>query len=1349
MTDSPDGESRDHAAAPNELVSSERQTLGRFHLQRRLGSGGMGSVFLAVDGDSHQTVALKILPRSKSSNATLVKRFELEAKAAAQLHHENIVTILDTGEIDGYPYIALEYVEGTDVHNLVKQLGVIPIRRSTEIVKQVAKALEHASAKGIVHRDIKPSNLLINRDGVVKLTDLGLARSVEESAESDVTRAGTTVGTVDFMSPEQARNSKSADVRSDIYSLGCAWHQMLTGSPPFPSGSLTNKLFAHASKTRPDPRELNRAIPEQIVDIMHIMMARNARDRYQTPTELLDALNSLEWRPRKAPASTAQPTVELNDEDTLDRYIEEHVESPPESVELPNRPRRTHTAEIEIRRTRIVRRASAILTAVAVVAIVWWLIAETLSERDRIERLPQNDGVKKSDDVDVRDNVRVGTAVSSVEDDGPEKSLDPLIDRSPVDVLRPSVDLSTDTIIEAERLPEWAERWSESEKTSGLPEFLDLPRFQVGRGNERTAQFQNLDTALRSASIEGAVIELAGDGPFFLRPIDLAGNSQIVIGPARDNQPVIVLDNSEALKERSVLKVTGGSLVLTGVHLVVVDRRFPRNRELTLVEVAGGNLTVVDSSVTLLGHRSAATVAFHVTHRKSTPDPERAERPRVYLERVVVRGGELTAFASDGSPLDLVAINCLFATGKAPAIVLTHGSTDDQNGEDVRQVPSDESDGNDDASVRPARIDRVLRFFSCTVATARSAFVLGSGVRTAVPSETFIHSRHSLFAADFFQSEESQLLELVNWPTRSASAGGGSAIQYLTWTVHESLATRWTRLVYSQTDSSVEAKKPADWNRLWGSAGSGFRYHPTAFINRGEGNLDELIPQSLDQRRMQANVIADDGSLMGCDVDVQRVPQDAVLKEAVALSERPSLPSRLAGDDAPDKVVPVDASADDLGLIVSRDVWPNNTTFLISGTGACKSSPIRIRGRSIRLQFSRVTDEPFYIEPRLIPVNRDDASDRAFIYVEDGWLDIVGGEFRFPTSADHSPARWFLKVAEGDFSLRGTTIKGPMREGGTFSGLIRWVHQPGQRMPSDTAGVYEHYGRVSDSFLSTAGTIIHADVQRQGLVCSNSLFVGSGDIFELDLPDSTPYIGGAIRLDRCTACGGRDVFHVNPMALKARATAPLRLFVRECVFARPDGIGAGTESPHSVAFCSRATRLMRQIEWWGDSNGYSAQTAPYLRSPSNMKGENDPFDSVWRSAWGQNRIHRPLVGESVVLSGQPTDLITCTADEFEVAHDSPSATWTSDGQPIGISAALMRAADLGEDASDLVGDQQAIDSKPNKSESAGSRKTPVPKSANRGGRRELRPNPRFRLKTFRRPRDKGSSEAKSKAERER
>lgn len=272
--------------------SESLKSLGKYRIIRKIGSGGMGTVYLAEDSLLNRTVALKVLPKDRAKNPILVRRFQSEARASALLAHENIVSVFDADQADGYLYIALEYVDGIDVQEWLKKRETIPVKRSIEIIKQVTRALVHAHEKKLVHRDIKPANIMISRDGVAKLTDMGLARSIDETLDTTITRDGTTVGTVDYMAPEQARHSKNADITSDLYSLGCTWFHMLTGHPPYPEGDITNKLLAHAEGPLPDPRDSNPQVSESLVAILHRLMAKKKEDRYATPQELLDDLEN-------------------------------------------------------------------------------------------------------------------------------------------------------------------------------------------------------------------------------------------------------------------------------------------------------------------------------------------------------------------------------------------------------------------------------------------------------------------------------------------------------------------------------------------------------------------------------------------------------------------------------------------------------------------------------------------------------------------------------------------------------------------------------------------------------------------------------------------------------------------------------------------------------------------------------------------------------------------------------------------------------------------------------------------------------------------------------------------------
>lgn len=261
-----------------------------------LGQGGMGRVFLARDGRLKRKVAIKVLSRERLNNPRAVARFRREAKVGAQLQHDNLVRIYDEGEVNGNLYLVMEYIEGKNVAQLLAQRGPLPPPIAARIARQIALGLEHAHQKGLVHRDVNPMNILIDRDGTAKLTDLGLAIDLEGAAEA-VTREGATVGTFDYISPEQARNSRAVDIRSDVYSLGCTLYHMLSGRVPFPQPSLPEKLYSHQLVMPESLLDQVTGLPYELEAVVRRMMAKKPDERYARPLEAAVALAPFESGP--------------------------------------------------------------------------------------------------------------------------------------------------------------------------------------------------------------------------------------------------------------------------------------------------------------------------------------------------------------------------------------------------------------------------------------------------------------------------------------------------------------------------------------------------------------------------------------------------------------------------------------------------------------------------------------------------------------------------------------------------------------------------------------------------------------------------------------------------------------------------------------------------------------------------------------------------------------------------------------------------------------------------------------------------------------------------------------------
>jgi len=277
---------------PSELAAAMiGQQLGDIRLEQYVGGGGMGSVFRGVDTRLDRTVAVKVLAKSRVGDADSLGRFEMEARSAARLDHPNIARVHYVGEERGHRYLVFEYIEGTNLRDLVYANGPYPLADALRYMLQIADALMHAWQRDVVHRDIKPSNILVTPDGQAKLVDMGLARvEPAEATEHDLTTSGVTLGTFDYMAPEQARDPRLADVRSDIYSLGCTFFFVLVGKPPFPEGSALQKLLQHQSGDPPNLAQFRSDVPESVAELVDTMLAKRPEDRFQNPAELLAAL---------------------------------------------------------------------------------------------------------------------------------------------------------------------------------------------------------------------------------------------------------------------------------------------------------------------------------------------------------------------------------------------------------------------------------------------------------------------------------------------------------------------------------------------------------------------------------------------------------------------------------------------------------------------------------------------------------------------------------------------------------------------------------------------------------------------------------------------------------------------------------------------------------------------------------------------------------------------------------------------------------------------------------------------------------------------------------------------------
>ena len=314
-------------ASNGSSASTDLTRLGDYHILRRLGEGGMGSVYLGYYGTEDQKVAIKVLPKNLAANQGTVDRFYREAKSGALLGHPNIVRNLNVGQdqASGNHYLVLEYVDGPSAQALLDQCGSLSVGDAVHIALDIARGLEHAHSRNVVHRDIKPANILITQSGVAKLADMGLAKRTDETSHLTAARQG--FGTPYYMPYEQAMNAKYADGRSDIYALGATLYHMVVGDVPF-SGANALEIVDKKGIGEFTPASIrNPAVPAALDQILARMMAREPKQRYQTSSELIVDLE-------RSKLAAAVPSFIDPDKALLDPLVRERLTSPTQPTSL-------------------------------------------------------------------------------------------------------------------------------------------------------------------------------------------------------------------------------------------------------------------------------------------------------------------------------------------------------------------------------------------------------------------------------------------------------------------------------------------------------------------------------------------------------------------------------------------------------------------------------------------------------------------------------------------------------------------------------------------------------------------------------------------------------------------------------------------------------------------------------------------------------------------------------------------------------------------------------------------------------------------------------------------------------
>jgi eukaryotic-like serine/threonine-protein kinase len=774
--------------------------IGHFDLVEYIGGGGMGRVYCAIDTKLGRTVALKVLPPEQAVGDAL-QRFQNEAQSAARLDHENIARVYFVGEDRGLSYIVFEFVDGLNVRLLVEQKGPLPLAEALSYTIQMAEALAHADARGVVHRDIKPSNVLITPEGRVKLIDMGLARlRCGDPATADLTQSGVTLGTFDYISPEQARDPRSADIRSDIYSLGCTMFFTLAGHPPFPEGTVLQKLLQHQGDQPPDIRQFRPDLPEEVSRVLRKMMAKEPRHRHgsceELATDLLALAAHIGLQPviptSKVWLAPPGPSVSL-----FQRHLPwmapvaalvcvvllVHYLSAPRDEALP-------PALVEVAKENVPDKGKAEKNAVEKSVARKGTKRGDASKKKR--EATNEDATQKSlvrrDAGETRSGGTSSSAIFPPEESELSSPFsDPFADppMSPLDAARPGVatsDPDPKGTSGSQALPE------------GLPKRSGVLIVSERANGEN--EYSSLGAACNAAR-SGDVIELRFDGPREERPIKLS-NQHVTVQAGKGYRPILVFRPTElnpVMYPRSMFTLTAGRWEMSDV---AVELHVPREvlaENWAMFEARGGqtlrlkrcSLTVRNASDQMTRYHQE--VAF--VRAKPAPDAEPAVESSpaatplatIELTDCIGRGEAVFLCVEDLQPVYMLWENGLLATTEQ---FLTVGGVqaapkpDEMVRLDLRHVTAAVRGGLCRLSATPASPHQLTVQFACTdsiILTARnSPLVEQEGTASLEKSrQRFVWNGDR----NFYQDVD------VFWVVRNVdSRGAPEAMSFEGWKTH-------------------------------------------------------------------------------------------------------------------------------------------------------------------------------------------------------------------------------------------------------------------------------------------------------------------------------------------------------------------------------------------------------------------------------------------------------------------------------------------------------------------------------------------------------------------------------------
>ncbi len=1196
-------------SAPRKPHSPVR--VGKYEVTSHIATGGMGAVYRARDTETGGEVALKVLTPEMAAKPSMVERFRREARSAAKLRHENIVKVFEFGECGGTYFIVMEYVDGIDLMTHIDDHGPLDPEETRQIMIQACRALKTAHEQGIVHRDIKPSNILVTRKNgrvFIKLTDLGLAREANAD-DFRVTRSGTTVGTVDYMAPEQARDSGLADVRSDLYALGCTWFHMLANQAPFPEGGLAERILKHMQVAPPDVRDFNPRASKALSQILNRLLEKKPVDRYQTPADLLDDLLSLD------PVAKVKPKKPRNDED----------ETVPMATRGPRRPSKTSkSARTTHIATKIANGGSkrgvwvVVGLAAAVVLLVGVCVAIAFALRSA-EPPDDNSGgqvVVAPPPAAPSPPIPPPTLVTppTTRPNGvppPKARLTPLYEpRAPLDVsaLRARIDAP------------WA-------NVVGPPENATVLRVSRLKMDGNATAFTSVADAC-AAAIPGqpVVIEINDNGPLYQSTAVVTG--KVFLRAGKGYRPLLVWDINRTLQERknpknkeplALFQVDGGSLTLNGIDVAV---KWPEGAtdSAALLQVTDGDLDAQNCTFSVAGKHPDGIAWVRFRSQKSEPT-------RCRLQRCFARGGSLVALQLDAPNAEVLLDSCLVAGGE-PALVQVRSAKD--NPATVRVVRSTLVTANTLLNVQPVPADihePALHWLGWDTLLCRSNEQIG-GTLVVLPDKALTSKLRW----------EAVGVLYAGWKTLlgGSSPLSADARDFITWDVTWDLK-EGDRALDQRFPAAVFADPAQLPTSAYATATTPVAFASTRNPEESLGcRLGELPPA-------RENWLA-------FTFDRFPVSQGEVLDSP----EKPAIeqPDKTGFHGARLELTP----AFDLGAYL-RDVQKTQpfgpkVVLHLAGAGEQKTSPIHIKGSSLVLYF----EPPARDDAKPLSLTPQGGAADALVQVEDGNLDVINGELTLPDGG--KVPNHLLKVSGGDLRLYRCRLQAAHQAGADANtGLIDFQGSGATASDKGRACL------VNQSVLSCGFTAIDLHGVGGRVLLRQSAIVTSGDALHVEVgPAFAGQANVQCVLEQSTLAARHAVIHVGDVAATPWLQEPVVVQSLNCAFLNPF---AEASARPGLLRCDGEALPRGLVVWQGDGDFFDKRLAHGVVPPAGATGEAKNGSIPWSLLWGTVGMRKPAV--DLVTAPKPFDGNTWPLDRLVLAFQ-PASTKKKPGADLSLFA---------------------------------------------------------------------------------